>query len=53
MDAVLDKATKLGHKRAYLFTSGQERYYLDRGWETLHRTTAHGNAASVMSLGLI
>ena len=35
IDHLLAEALGLGHQYVYLFTSGQERYYLDRGWRTL------------------
>jgi predicted N-acetyltransferase YhbS len=49
IDAALRTATDLGYLTVYLFTSGQESYYLQRGWKTLHHTRAHGHAAVVMS----
>jgi predicted N-acetyltransferase YhbS len=52
IEAILTKAANLGYAKAYLFTSGQERYYLDRGWETLQHTQAHGHPSEVMSRSL-
>ena len=35
-------------KRVHLFTSGQEAWYLERGWRTIAHTAAHGHDAAVM-----
>jgi predicted N-acetyltransferase YhbS len=48
---VLDAAARLGHPYVHLFTSGQERYYLERGWRTLTHTTVGGHDAAVMAKG--
>jgi monoamine oxidase len=49
IDAVLASAAELGHQRLFLFTSGQEDYYRDRGWALVARTQALGHHAAVMS----
>lgn len=47
--AILDQARDLGHERVYLFTAGQEDFYLLRGWVPVERTVAHGHDAVVMT----
>jgi N-acetylglutamate synthase-like GNAT family acetyltransferase len=49
INRVSNEAHRLGHTQMYLFTSGQSKYYSDRGWHTVALTTAHGHRATVMS----
>jgi polyamine oxidase len=42
-------ARRLGHPYTYLFTSGQEEYYRERGWSLAARTQAHSHDAAVMA----
>lgn len=44
-------AREAGFPDVYLFTSGQEAYYLQRGWRTVATADAHGHAAAVMVMG--
>jgi predicted N-acetyltransferase YhbS len=49
IDAVLSAAMHQGYDTVYLFTSGQERYYAERGWAVVARTFAYGHDAAVMA----
>jgi GNAT superfamily N-acetyltransferase len=49
IEAVMDQAARVGSERVYLFTSGQQGYYEDRGWELIDTASAHGHAVSVMT----
>jgi predicted NAD/FAD-dependent oxidoreductase/GNAT superfamily N-acetyltransferase len=42
-------AAERGHRYVYLFTAGQEHYYLDRGWRTLAHVDRLGGEAAVMA----
>lgn len=46
---VLDAAAERGDAYVHLFTSGQERYYLDRGWRPVATVDLGGHAATVMA----
>jgi len=48
VDHLLDEARRLGIDTVWLFTAGQEGYYLDRGWRTVETIDVHGEAAAVM-----
>ncbi|MFN0026548.1 MAG: GNAT family N-acetyltransferase [Acidimicrobiales bacterium] len=48
IDHLLGEARGMGIERVHLFTAGQERYYLDRGWRTIQYAQAHGHEAAVM-----
>jgi monoamine oxidase len=48
VDRLLDEARRLGVDTVWLFTAGQERYYLDRGWRTVETIDVQGEAAAVM-----
>ncbi len=48
INAALSVATNLGFQQVYLFTAGQEEYYLQRGWDIVAQATAHGHPATVM-----
>lgn len=45
----VDAAAAEGRRHVYLFTAGQERYYTERGWHVVARTTAAGHDAAVMA----
>jgi predicted N-acetyltransferase YhbS len=49
INEVVVATVRLGFERVFLFTAGQERYYLDQGWEIVARTRAHDHDAVVMS----
>jgi monoamine oxidase len=51
VDAVLAGAAERGHEHVYLFTSGQEAYYLARGWRVVATVDAEGHRAVVMARG--
>lgn len=48
IDLVIDRAKGFGHDGVYLFTSGQEAYYLARGWRVVDTTEQQGHTATVM-----
>ncbi len=45
---LMSEAGRMAIDRVHLFTAGQERYYLDRGWRTIQYAEAHGHPAAVM-----
>lgn len=45
---VEEKADELGVETLYLFTFDRERFYADRGWERVERTTFRGEPIVVM-----
>ena len=49
VDRLLAEAHELGVDTVWLFTAGQEAYYLDRGWRTIERFDVHGEAAALMA----
>ena len=49
MHAVLDGARGAGHEVVHLFTSGQERFWADRGWSVVTSVDAAGHPATVMA----
>jgi GNAT superfamily N-acetyltransferase len=49
VDTVLDEAGRIGHDYVYLFTAGQERYYLERGWHPVAPAHQRGHPATVMA----
>jgi monoamine oxidase/predicted N-acetyltransferase YhbS len=49
VDVVLDAARRRGHEYVHLFTAGQERYYLDRGWRTVARLVVRSHESAVMT----
>jgi monoamine oxidase/predicted N-acetyltransferase YhbS len=49
IDSILSSAAELGNERVFLFTSGQEDYYRNRGWALVARTQANGHDAAVMA----
>lgn len=49
VDALLRNARADGHATVYLFTSGQEQFWLGRGWVVLDRVQAEGHPATVMA----
>jgi len=48
VDRLLAEAHAMGVEDVWLFTAGQEGYYLDRGWRTVDRLDVRGEAAAVM-----
>jgi polyamine oxidase len=48
VDHVMGEAARLGCDDVHLFTTGHERYYLDRGWRTVATADANGHDATVM-----
>lgn len=48
VDRLMSEARGMGIERVHLFTAGQERYYLDRGWRTTQYAEARGHQAAVM-----
>jgi polyamine oxidase len=51
IDVVEQAARDGGHAELYLFTAGQEQYYLDRGWITIDQPTSNGHDCAVMRRG--
>jgi polyamine oxidase len=49
VDIVIDEARRLEHEYVHLFTAGQERYYLDRGWRSIAAVEQRGQPANVMA----
>lgn len=49
VETTLAGAAARGHRYVYLFSAGQERYYLDRGWRTLAHVDRLGSDAAVMA----
>lgn len=49
VDATLAGAARRGHAYVHLFTSGQEAYYLDRGWRVVATVDTEGHPATVMA----
>lgn len=49
VERLLAEAHRLGVDTVWLFTAGQEGYYLDRGWRTVERFEVHGEAAALMA----
>lgn len=51
IDELLRGARAEGHDTVYLFTSGQEQFWGDRGWEVIDSVEAEGHRATVMARG--
>lgn len=49
VEALLAEARAAGHPTVYLFTSGQEQFWGDRGWEALATVETEGHVATVMA----
>ncbi|MFZ9629047.1 MAG: GNAT family N-acetyltransferase [Ilumatobacteraceae bacterium] len=49
MEAALHAARADGHDVVYLFTSGQEQFWADRGWSVIATATTEGHVSTVMS----
>jgi GNAT superfamily N-acetyltransferase len=48
IDALLLRASAAGHSVVHLFTSGQESFWADRGWQVLATVHAEGHLSTVM-----
>jgi monoamine oxidase len=48
VDRLLAEARQLGIDTVWLFTAGQEGYYLERGWRTVETIDVRGESAAVM-----
>lgn len=48
IEALLRDARSAGHATVYLFTSGQEQFWRDRGWEVIDMVDTEGHTATVM-----
>ena len=49
IDALLAGARAVGHATVYLFTSGQEQFWGERGWEVIDSVDTEGHRATVMA----
>jgi GNAT superfamily N-acetyltransferase len=49
MRALLEGAHRDGHHTVYLFTSGQEQFWADRGWTAVAVVDTEGHPSTVMS----
>ncbi len=49
VERLMAEADGLGVDTVWLFTAGQEGYYLERGWRCVERLDVHGEAAALMA----